>query len=197
MHSAAGFVFVAAAAGAVPSSWGKARAWPPLGGRGPALVGRERLRHGGGGGGRVVLCPPLRGGGPRHSPTNNLKTHCEDDENERAYLLEEWDHDANDDKKPEDFTRGSTVKVWWRCRTCGCEWDATIVNRTKSKKPTGCPACSGRDRRGEGAGYVVKDLLLCAASGDLDPGNAGWREREMTVVRGQRADDENLTNVSS
>ena len=94
-----------------------------------------RLRHRG----TVVLCPPLRGA-PHLSPTNNLRTWCE--ENGREDLLEEWD---DLDRGPEDVTRGSTEKVRWKCSKaeCGWGWEATMNDRTRSDRPTGCPACAG------------------------------------------------------
>ena len=33
--------------------------------------------------------------------------------------------------------------VWWRCGTCGHEWEATVANRIAG---TGCPACWNRRR---------------------------------------------------
>jgi protein-arginine kinase activator protein McsA len=39
---------------------------------------------------------------------------------------------------------GSGLRVWWRCATCGHEWQATITNRTNRVRPSGCPACAGK-----------------------------------------------------
>jgi hypothetical protein len=143
---------------------------------------RERRRRVGGGRGRVptkllrirpprevvLLCPPARMGGPRLSLTNNFMVWCEE----------------NGELGPKDFTFSSHVKVPWKCGKCQREWVASINNRTRSENPRGCWKCSGKDRQGSGAGYIVEGLRLCAASGDLDPGNPGWRdERELTIVR--------------
>ncbi len=54
-------------------------------------------------------------------------------------LVLEWDYAANDGKKPEDYTRNSGVKVWWRCQL-GHSWQATIKNRTA--RGSGCPYCA-------------------------------------------------------
>jgi len=69
--------------------------------------------------------------------TNNLAVWC--GKNGRDDLLGEW---AHPDKAPTDFTPASTAKVPWQCRECGWGWETSIYNRTKSKHPTGCPACN-------------------------------------------------------
>jgi hypothetical protein len=55
-------------------------------------------------------------------------------------LADEWDHERNKDKKPEDCTCGSNKKVFWKCK-CGCRWRATICSRTAGSK---CPRCNGK-----------------------------------------------------
>ncbi|MBO4355292.1 MAG: zinc-ribbon domain-containing protein, partial [Clostridia bacterium] len=55
-------------------------------------------------------------------------------------LLSEWDYDKNI-LKPEEIGKGSDKKVWWKCRICGYEWEATISSRSAG---CGCPACAGR-----------------------------------------------------
>lgn len=61
-------------------------------------------------------------------------------------LLLEWDYQKNHAiADPMKVTRGSGKKVWWKCRTCGHEWQATINNRSRG---TGCLICSHHlDRR--------------------------------------------------
>jgi superfamily II DNA or RNA helicase len=41
---------------------------------------------------------------------------------------------------------GTKMKLWWKCGTCGYEWQAKGSSRTGSGKVkgSGCPACSGR-----------------------------------------------------
>lgn len=42
----------------------------------------------------------------------------------------------------------SAVKRWWCCRVCGFGWEATPHDRTRIRKPSGCPRCNppGRTR---------------------------------------------------
>lgn len=60
---------------------------------------------------------------------------------DRPELVADWHPSRNNGKRPEDFTFGSNVKVWWRCEA-GHEWQAAIFNRAIHGK--GCPYCSGR-----------------------------------------------------
>lgn len=53
-------------------------------------------------------------------------------------LCNEWNYPKNAPYTPDSFTKGSSKKVWWKCRKCGYEWEAIISNRTKG---TGCPKC--------------------------------------------------------
>lgn len=52
-------------------------------------------------------------------------------------LAAQWHPTKNGDLKPEQFTHGSTHKVWW-LGECGHEWEALINNRSDG---TGCPIC--------------------------------------------------------
>lgn len=64
---------------------------------------------------------------------NDLKT-------KNPSLCDEWNYQKNK-KDPEAYSYGSGEKVWWKCNTCGYEWEATIVNRNKGR---GCPCCAGK-----------------------------------------------------
>jgi hypothetical protein len=58
---------------------------------------------------------------------------------ESPELVTEWDYEKNYPLTPDDVTRGSGKKVWWRC----CKdhsWQARIGPRARGK---GCPACAG------------------------------------------------------
>lgn len=57
-------------------------------------------------------------------------------------LIEEWLFSKND-IFPSSVRSGSNKKVWWKCRTCGNEWQAIICNRT-GKNRSGCPVCAGK-----------------------------------------------------
>jgi hypothetical protein len=70
--------------------------------------------------------------------TNNLALACEVSGGRLARLPVEWNHPT---KRMEDFTPASHEKAPWRCGTCEWEWDAAIYHRTRSDRPSGCPAC--------------------------------------------------------
>ena len=52
-------------------------------------------------------------------------------------LAEEWDQEKNGNLRPDQFTAGSLMKIWWRCRN-GHSWKTTIGNRTRGHD---CPIC--------------------------------------------------------
>ena len=54
------------------------------------------------------------------------------------FVAQEWNYEKND-KLPQEYTSGSSQKVWWKCKQ-GHEWQAIIRDRTRGK---GCPYCSG------------------------------------------------------
>ena len=58
-------------------------------------------------------------------------------------LAEEWDSGKNGELLPTMVTAHSGRRVWWRCRVCGHEWQATVQNRSKD---SGCPECYRRRR---------------------------------------------------
>lgn len=66
----------------------------------------------------------------------------------RPDLLDEWDYNKND--TPENYTVGSSSKVWWICKSCGHPFQMTVNNRAKGH---GCKICakkSVRERYNEG-----------------------------------------------
>jgi Probable Zinc-ribbon domain len=56
-------------------------------------------------------------------------------------IAKEWHPSKNGKLKPQNFTYGSNVKVWWKCSK-GHEWQTTVNNRYSQNK--GCPYCYGR-----------------------------------------------------
>ena len=58
-------------------------------------------------------------------------------------LVSEWS-EKNLPLTPDDITFGSNKKVWWKawwkCKTCGYEWNTLISTRSGDSK---CPCCSG------------------------------------------------------
>lgn len=57
----------------------------------------------------------------------------------KPWLSLEWDYEKNSQMKPEDFTCGSSTKVWWKCEK-GHSWQARIYSRSYG---IGCPYCAG------------------------------------------------------
>jgi len=55
----------------------------------------------------------------------------------------QWHPTKNNGLTPSDVLPKSHKRAWWLCDK-GHEWDAVICNRTKNKKSTGCPYCSGK-----------------------------------------------------
>lgn len=53
-------------------------------------------------------------------------------------IAEQWHPSKNGDLRPEDFSRGSDVTVWWKC-DIGHEWQAKVVDRAIGGN--GCPFC--------------------------------------------------------
>ena len=54
-------------------------------------------------------------------------------------LMDEWDYEKNSETNPSRISPGTQKKVWWKCKTCGFEWQALIQNRTRGH---GCPMCA-------------------------------------------------------
>ena len=57
-------------------------------------------------------------------------------------IAQEWDYRKNFPLNPQNFTYGSSHKVFWICKK-GHSYITLIKNRTGSKK-AGCPYCSGK-----------------------------------------------------
>ncbi len=80
-----------------------------------------------------VGCPCCSGRVPKVG-VNDLKT-------VRPDLAEEWNYEKNGELRPENFLPKSGKRVWWRCKTCGYEWESTIQKRSDGLR---CPCCDGR-----------------------------------------------------
>ena len=81
-------------------------------------------------------CPYCSGN--KVSKENNLKFLFPD-------ITKEWHPTKNNKLKPEDVTKHSGKKVWWKCIK-GHEWEATIINRSRG---TNCPKCSFQSSKPE------------------------------------------------
>ena len=55
-------------------------------------------------------------------------------------LAKEWNYKKNGNLRPENVSKNSSKKVWWKCNK-EHEWQATIDHRTSGY---GCPYCAGR-----------------------------------------------------
>lgn len=55
-------------------------------------------------------------------------------------LIEEWHQTKNGEFNPENFHHKSGKKVWWKCKKCNEEWEASIEKRANGR---GCPYCRG------------------------------------------------------
>ena len=57
-------------------------------------------------------------------------------------LVLEWNYEKND-KLPSEYTPNSGQKVWWVCKECDNEWNASIDSRNKKdNKGSNCPKCN-------------------------------------------------------
>ncbi len=114
-------------------------------------------------------------------------------------LIAEW-HPSRNRKleaagiNPKTVGARSDRKVWWRCRECGHDWQASVASRRDS----GCPACYTRFLRERSLAVLHPQLLAewdAERNRDLDPYQVGasserrvwWRCRYLrTGVAGDR-----------
>ena len=54
-------------------------------------------------------------------------------------LVVEWNYEKNGDLNPEFITAGSGKSVWWKCKNCGYEWQAEVVERVRGRRK--CKRC--------------------------------------------------------
>lgn len=58
---------------------------------------------------------------------------------EHPDLMDEWDVIKNKGLDPNKIPPKSSINIWWKCKTCGYEWQATIDRRATG---AGCPYCA-------------------------------------------------------
>ena len=75
-------------------------------------------------------------------------------------LMEEWDYSKNAGVDPTRLTQGSYENVWWKCKTCGFEWQTVVKNRARQGQ--GCRNCYNM-RRGE----HMKKSIQCVETGEV------------------------------
>lgn len=59
-------------------------------------------------------------------------------------VAEEWNYERNGTLTPSNIANKSNAKVWWKCLNHGHEWQATVSERTRAGRSTGCPYCSNK-----------------------------------------------------
>jgi hypothetical protein len=59
-------------------------------------------------------------------------------------VAKEWHPTKNKSLFPEDFTPGTSKKVWWKCNQ-GHEWNARVNFR--ARRGTGCPTCALKNKK--------------------------------------------------
>ncbi len=99
--------------------------------KGPDHVWRARPSHRRDGRG----CPFCAG--RRASVTNSLAALYPE-------TAAEWCQARNGSITPGAVVAGSMKLVWWKCRTCGCEWQE--CPRDRSLRRHACPECTGRHK---------------------------------------------------
>ena len=60
---------------------------------------------------------------------------------EYPLIAKEWHPTKNGMLLPSDVAPFSNKNVWWKCPTCGGEWESRVATRSRG---AGCPYCSGR-----------------------------------------------------
>lgn len=68
---------------------------------------------------------------------NDLETWCR--QNDKVYILDEWDTIKNGELTPDKVTWGSHKRIHWKCSK-GHEWEAVVKERTKIRGNQ-CPVC--------------------------------------------------------
>lgn len=65
----------------------------------------------------------------------------------RPDLIQDWNYEKNGNITPDMFGINNNDKVWWKCHTCGHEWQTSIIHRA-GKRNSGCPICA-RETQGK------------------------------------------------
>lgn len=68
---------------------------------------------------------------------NDLETWCR--QNDKVYILDEWDTIKNGELTPDKVTWGSHKRIHWKCSK-GHAWEAVVKERTKIRGNR-CPVC--------------------------------------------------------
>ena len=92
------------------------------------------------------------------------------------HLLKEWHSTKNGQMTLDNFSYGSSIKVWWLCPKCGYEWFASVGDRT-SKGGTGCPCCANKV-----VVYGINDLETYCVKNGLKHILEEWDYKENDVL---------------
>ena len=83
--------------------------------------------------------------------------------NKYPHLQEEWNTKKNEGMTLDMFSPGSDEKVWWKCSTCGHEWETSIGHRAGG---TGCPQCCRKNNQGKNH-YLARKIYQYDKNGVL------------------------------
>jgi hypothetical protein len=105
-------------------------------------------------------------------------------------IAQQWHPILNVDLTPNDVTKGSNKKVWWKCQKGDDhEWESSVNNRTKR----GCPICSGKKVVGSNclATLIPKlaDEWHPTLNGDLTPSDVTPGSRKKVWWKCDKGDD--------
>ena len=97
-------------------------------------------------------------------------------------LMLDWSNRNDDDPDlhPSEMPEFSNRRVWWKCHTCGYEWQSQIADRSRG---AGCPCCVGQVRA-QGINDLSSarpDVALewSDKNGDLSPSDFNTKSRTM------------------
>lgn len=94
---------------------------------------------------------------------NDLQSQCPE-------IALEWDYEKND-LKPNQVSKSSSIKYWWKCSECGTSWKQTVANRTGQK--SGCPKCNIENTNSfceQAVYYYIRTAFPNAINGDTHIG---------------------------
>lgn len=83
-----------------------------------------------------IGCPCCSGRVPKKG-VNDLQT-------VNPNLAEEWNYEKNLGLKPSEFLPNSGKTVWWKCKSCGHEWQREIRRRNQGSYCPNCGHCRKR-----------------------------------------------------
>lgn len=134
--------------------------------------------------------------------SKTLEDYCK--ENNKEYILEEWNYTLNRNLTPKDVSYGAGKRVYWKCGKCGETWIASINNRIRG---SGCLACaiSGISVRrstpkgnslAEKCPDIAKEWIL-EKNGDLKPENVTYKSHKRAWFRCSNCNYEWETRVEN